>query len=102
MLKLKNGTSMIIPAAFNSGGGNQEKPVNHRALFIQGLKDMNMQKRSQNFTIDRLKSTFVQTELTNNPGLDKKARAEAFFKSRINNTVTEANKNADQETAGIV
>ena len=58
-----------------------------RLNYLQGLKNAQMQQRSQNLTLDKVRETFEKTELTADADV-KKQGVSAFFKTKAS-TVTE-------------
>ncbi len=72
MLKLKDGS--VVPSIFSgmSLGMKASNPNSHTANsnqqtgvknYLQSLKNAQLQKKSQNLTLDKIKQTFQHTEL---------------------------------------
>lgn len=87
VLKLKDGT--VVQAGnflsgMTGGGGGPSGPNNASAQdkggrfnFLQNLKNEQIKKRSQNITFDKVKETFMRTELTSEPADAAKKRLDA-------------------------
>lgn len=52
---LKFAGNISVQGAPGLSFGAEKQPQNSRALLIQGLKNQTLQKKSKNFTLDRLK-----------------------------------------------
>ena len=98
MLRLKDGS--MVPSMFSNGSGpsipgssDNRLGQNTRKNYLQNLKNVHMQKRSQNLTLDNINQTFQCTELTaDGDDKGKKKAAQLFAIGQKQDSVVDSKK----------